>query len=594
MASRYLILSARGLRSTGYSLAQLEARTGLKVVHRGTLGVVLTNDQAGIYFTESKTGVALGRLFSRSNFRLEGPDRPLPVRAHARDSIANLTRTFWGGYIYYQEDSDGRATIFRDPSAAIPCYYVAGGDSFAFASDVSALSALGLLEIALDWPAIDELLRFPNHRSQRTALEGVNELFAGFAFAWDPSSDDLTCHWSPWDHVAGDPSLSFESLSDALRTTVEGCIQAWGNCFDRSLVGLSGGLDSSIITVSLAAHGISPTCLTLATHDPDGDERDYARALCQMLDLPIHERWFSTDDVDLARCSTPHLPRPIGEPFLQSHDTIARQIAQEFGIPAMFRGNGGDAIFCFMQSATPIVDKFLAHGLKPGLWQTIRDVSQMTDASLFEIMVAAMRGGHEQRKSAALKRDDRFLASVELGDPPLHPWLRGRHDALPGRATHVEWVLRVQRFAEGYARDDALELICPLQSQPIVETCLAIPSWQCIHGGINRAVVRQAFANVLPAKLVRRNSKGGPAAFCIEILEAFRPKLRERLLDGLLVANGILDRPAIERYLAYEGPVRDNDYLRLLALADTEAWVRHWYDRAWANVGSGPARRYLP
>jgi asparagine synthase (glutamine-hydrolysing) len=580
MASRYLILSADALRSTGFSLGQVEARTGLKAVHLGTLGVVLVSGETDTWFTESKTGVAIGRLFSQADFRRVAPDRLLPHRAHAHESIASLIENFWGGYIYYQEDADGRATIFRDPSAAMPCYYVADGNKLAFASDIAALTALGLLDIALDWPAIGELLRFPNHRSHSTAIDGLNELFAGFAFSWTTGGEDLTCHWSPWDHVAGDPSLSFESHSDALRTTVEGCIQAWGNCFDRSLVGLSGGLDSSIITVGLAARGLSPTCLTLATHDPDGDERDYARALCQMLDLSIHERWFATDDVDLARCSAPHLPRPIGEPFLQSHDAIARRIAQEFGIPAMFRGNGGDAIFCFMQSATPVVDRFLACGLKPGLWQTVRDASRITDASVPEITAAAIRGRPGQRTSAALKRVDRFLAPAELADPSPHPWLRGWHDALPGRSTHVEWVLRVQRFAEGFARDDALELICPLQSQPIVEACLAIPSWHWIHGGINRAVVRRAFANALPAKLLRRNSKGGPAAFCIEILETFRAELREYLLDGLLVANGILDRTEVERYLSYEGPVRDNDYLRLLALADTEAWARHWAHRA--------------
>lgn len=580
MASRYLILSTDALRSTEFSLGQVEVRTGLKVVHHGTLGVVLVNDQADTWFTVSKTGVAIGRLFSRSDFRRVGPDRPLPHHAHARESIASLIENFWGGYIYYQEDADGRATMFRDPSAGIPCYYLDHGKNFAFASDILALSAVGLLDIVLDLSMIRELLCFPNHRSHFTAIEHLKELFSGFAFSWLPSSDDLTCHWSPWDHVTGDPSLSFERHSDALRTTVEGCIQAWGSCFDRSLVGLSGGLDSSIITASLATGGFSPICLTLATRDPDGDERDYARALCQMLDLPIHERWFATDDVDLARCSAPHLPRPIGEPFLQSHDAIARRIAQEFGIPAMFRGNGGDAIFCFMQSATPVVDRFLAGGLKPGLWRTVRDASRITDASLFEIMVAAIRGRPGQRTSPALKRDDRFLAPADVADPTAHPWLRGRHDALPGRSTHVEWVLRVQRFAEGYARDDALELICPLQSQPIVEACLGIPSWHWVNGGINRAVVRHAFSNALPAKLLRRNSKGGPAAFCIEILETFRAELRERLLDGLLVANGILDRAQVERYLSYEGPVRDNDYLRLLALADTEAWARHWAHRA--------------
>ena len=82
MASRYLILSADALRATGYSLAQVEARTGLQVVHRGTLGVVLVNGQTDTWFTESKTGVAIGRLFSRTDLRRVTPDRLLPHHAH--------------------------------------------------------------------------------------------------------------------------------------------------------------------------------------------------------------------------------------------------------------------------------------------------------------------------------------------------------------------------------------------------------------------------------------------------------------------------------------------------------------------------------
>lgn len=134
----------------------------------------------------------------------------------------------------------------------------------------------------------------------------------------------------------------------------------------------------------------------------------------------------------------------------------------------------------------------------------------------------------------------------------------------------------MQRFAEGYPRKENLELISPLLAQPIVELCLSIPTWQWIEGGINRSVARSAYRGAIPDDILFRTVKGGPDAFSIDILNRFRPTIRELLLDGLLSANGILDRVAVDRYLGMPGPFRDNGYLRLLALVDAEAWARHW------------------
>jgi asparagine synthase (glutamine-hydrolysing) len=351
------------------------------------------------------------------------------------------------------------------------------------------------------------------------------------------------------------------------------------------LVGVSGGLDSSIIAAALARAGCEPQCMTVATRHPEGDERDHARALCSALELPLHEAQFAAAHVDPRRPSGPAPPRPIGEPFLQSYDHLARGVADGQGIGTLFRGNGGDAVFCFMQNAIPIVDRLLVEGPRPALWKTVGDVCRMTESSLSTVLWAALRKAIAGPTSSANREDGRFLlpaagsGSAHAG----HPWLAPRRGVPPGRATHVQWVVRVQRFAEGNRHEADLDLICPLLAQPIIELCLSIPSWEWIAGGINRAAVRSAFADILPQSVLERTTKGGPDAFCIELLDAYRDVIREQLMDGLLAANGVIDRRAVERSLSYLGPPRDNDYLRLLALADAEAWVRHW------SIGTAPS-----
>ena len=46
------------------------------------------------------------------------------------------------------------------------------------------------------------------------------------------------------------------------------------------------------------------------------------------------------------------------------------------------------------------------------------------------------------------------------------------------------------------------------------------------------------------------------------------------LLDGRLAANGLLDLPRIEAYLARDLVEGDFDYFRLIEIGDIERWVR--------------------
>nr|WP_269769800.1 asparagine synthase-related protein [Sphingomonas formosensis] len=121
-----------------------------------------------------------------------------------------------------------------------------------------------------------------------------------------------------------------------------------------------------------------------------------------------------------------------------------------------------------------------------------------------------------------------------------------------------------------------IPMISPLSSQPLVELCLRIPTWMWCSGGINRAVARAAFATDLPAAVLERRSKGGADGLLVDILEHNRGTLIDFLGEGLLAQNRIVDAEQIRARLARSGPTVGEDYIRLLDLADIEAWARAW------------------
>src|SRR3546814_1794953 len=83
--------------------------------------------------------------------------------------------------------------------------------------------------------------------------------------------------------------------------------------------------------------------------------------------------------------------------------------------------------------------------------------------------------------------DRTFLSQTALhhasGDI-RHPWLiPPTGDVLPGKAAHIAMVLRAQYSLDAYSERAGLPVIHPLLSQPVIEHCLAIPTWlQCAGG----------------------------------------------------------------------------------------------------------------
>jgi asparagine synthase (glutamine-hydrolysing) len=318
------------------------------------------------------------------------------------------------------------------------------------------------------------------------------------------------------------------------------------------------------------------------TDDPAGDERMFARALCDKLGLKLNERPYRIEDVDLDEAMAPNLPRPKDRLQALAFERVHHAVAAEVGADAFVTGNGGDHVFGYSQSAAPVADRYLAEGLSRGTLASLIDVCRQTGCSMSDALRQAWELTHSKR-SYRVRPNPLFLHPdfvAGLGQKDWrHPWLDAPDGAFPGKAAHVATILRVQPNLEP-SLGDRYPVLNPLVSQPVVEACLGIPSWVWREGARDRALVRRAFAQGLPAAVLDRRVKGTPGRFAAQLLDHFRPLIRERLLDGHLAANGIIDAVALDEILAGERPVPDLERVRILELVNAEVWVDHWLARA--------------
>lgn len=534
-------------------------------------------------------GAVIGTLFDRY-----GAPRPISVLKAADASAILATRgrhlieRFWGSYVAILSSTDGYL-VLRDPSGMAPCHFTEKGGLYAFGSDPEILMASGFARGDIDWFQLARSLLLQGLPAERSALRGIHDLLPGTSLIFHNGNVTKQMLWNPWDHVIRSHSANPDADSEHLGRTVQNCISSWGQARGAGIAGISGGLDSSIVAACLKRAGKLESGLTLVTTDPLGDERHYCRMLTNHVGVPLSEAHYSLDDISLDRSAVSHRPRPFGRLDAPAYDAAATRAAKEQGVSAFYTGNGGDNVFYLSRSARALADRYVVEGGCFGLARTARDIVALTGANILQVIKLGVRALRLAHSEYVWHADNGYLSSEVIRDqlsaPVQHPWLElPSGGGLPGKAAHIAMLMRMLHSVEGYVERDGVAIVHPLVSQPIVELCLAIPSWLQCKGGLDRAIARDAFTKVLPAEIIFRRGKGSPQSFIYEIFRRFQSQIRERLLDGSLVAESILDRRMLEAALAPTAQKDSFSMLRLSLLVDTEAWITHWRAEAGKSV----------
>ena len=578
MTPRYLIVLGNPAPDRDELLARVCGQTGLQPAFVNSQVAALTNPACRC-IPVGKSGCILGWLFHRNGpaRQLDGLSADEAAAIVSSDGNAMLS-TIWGGYVAAIAGSDS-VRVVRDPSGMLPCYFASCGGFALFASDAETLVATGVA-IDIDFEEIGRQLYRAFVPSPSTALRDIHELLAGFALRVPMANGDQEPWWSPWHHVV-DRGDTPDRAAERLKRIVSHCVHAWASTRGSSLLSVSGGLDSSILAACLARAGTDTICLTMFADDPAGDERTFARALCDHLGLPLIERPYRLEDIDIKEPLAPHLPRPRDRTQANAYERVHLKVATEIGADVFMTGNGGDNVFGYSQSAAPVADRYLTEGIGQEMLRSLVDVCRQTGCSFFDALSQAWRlarGSPAHRvQPNPLFLDPHFASGLDPAELH-HPWLDAPVGALPGKAVHISSILRVQPNLEA-SRGYHLPVFSPLMSQPIVESCLEIPSWEWRSGGRDRSLARRAFAADLPQLLLNRRVKGTPSRFAARLLDHFRGAIRERLLGGRLAAHRIIDTVAVEQVLAGERPVPDLERVRVLELVNAEAWIEHWAAR---------------
>jgi asparagine synthase (glutamine-hydrolysing) len=543
-------------------------------------------------------GVVVGEIFARRTDVED--DRPADVArfnryetSEARQSQGrSLVRKFWGNYVALLLDPErGARFVLNDPAGTLPCYHTQVQGVRVLFSALSDLRMLGE-KPQVDWGyvrsrAVNSLMDL-----DKPSLVGISTVHRGECAKFDKGGGLVSSalYWHPSNFEGAEDLIVDPMLAaKAMRASVRSCLYAVVGQHRSVLTQTSGGLDSSVVLGVLSEAPSKPqiTCYTDYVLGAPSDERRWARLATGRGGHRHIE--LCRDARDIVFRAMPALGPSVEPASYFTHwlrGPKERQFAAEYGATLVLSGDGGDSTFCSTSFVYAVDHSLKRYGLGLRTLRLAASVARRRDRTVWRVLGKSLRRVLVGEGRSDGRRRLSILSSMVSADTKSSvqraEGYQGSSYLKSGGRVTQEMLLRMGTLAfppSFYDLSISAETFSPytvsiLSAQPVFEVCARIPVDVHFDGGRVRGLARRAFADVLPAPILRRQWKDRPLLFVPEVIARNRDYLCEILLDGALVREGILEREALELALR-GGPTRSATLgAEIISHLDLELWLR--------------------
>ena len=561
---------------------------------QGPTAVILaSDDDHAISWSESASGqiVILGTLFPRTSSPVEeGLSKATVINDRDAGMILDtrgqaLVSRWWGDYVAFLSDRDrGSLQVIRGPASTLACFHTRTEGVDVFFDSMSIAKSILTQRLRIAWPHLARSFMGPVCDG-KTDVEEIHEVRPGQSDTVYRGARTVQVLWDPFDPSSCCP-VDRSSAASLLRETIRMCVRTWANAHRSVLVALSGGLDSSVVASCLAPVRQRVVCLNQYAEDFASDERVFARAAAGRVGCRLIEH-LRTADEDFA--SAVHQVPSANCPGLRlpEVDRVEPDYARKFSATAIFRGDGGDELFCRNQLALSLLDLVQDRGLGVDLVALATHAAAAEGVTGWHILARALRHRLRPRRvsfASALSAElDRYsLLTRECLESIRAESSEENSTAVtlaPGRSWQWNLLRASRTFTGPFSRENDAEYVAPLLSQPVIEACLSIPTYYQIASGQDRALTREAFAAELPLSILQRSEKGAAEILASRTVFRNLPFLRTMLLDGVLARQPFIDRHKLEMTLSDSPSTQAASSAPVFSLLGAEIWARAMGER---------------
>jgi asparagine synthase (glutamine-hydrolysing) len=466
--------------------------------------------------------------------------------------------------------------LARDRLGIKPLYYWDGAEGVVFGSELKAVVAAPWVPVEWDMAAVDDFMTYEFVPTPRSIVAGVSKLPAASWLLFDRKAAPAGEPRRFWTlrHTGSPASSSPDDAATELRGRLQTSVR-------RRLMAdvplgafLSGGIDSSIIVglMNQTAGGEVMT-FSIGFADRSYDELAYARTVAAHFRTCHRDELITPDIVGMAGRLAQFYDEPFADVSAFPTWLISSHARQH--VTVALSGDGGDELFAGY-------DHYLAHR-----WaHRLRRVARTRGWSVVQRLLD--RVPPTAAKKGTINTAKRFVEGTRRPDDLEHArWLVfwdlaerralystdalravGERDCfgyyrslLREGADHGFSGLQRQLYADirGYLADDilakvdrasmatSLEVRVPFLDHTVVEYAMNIPDTWKLRGTRSKWILKQAFADLLPAPILARNKQGFSIPMKNWLRGPLQPLLRDLLAPDRIRERGWFEPAEVDR-----------------------------------------------
>jgi asparagine synthase (glutamine-hydrolysing) len=502
------------------------------------------------------------------------------------------------------DERTGSLVLVRDQLGIKPLYYLHRDGSVVFASELKALAGVVGHELEIDLATIVSSMLYYWVPDQRCAYKGVEKLQPGTWAEFSP--DGSRCVHRYWtiadvaaEAAAGPPADLGAVIEDSVTAHLVADVPV--STF------LSGGLDSSIVSVLARRHNEATDAYTITFRAEDQlreampDDAIYARKVAAQYGIDLHEIEIAPDVAELLPRMIDILDEPNGDPAAINTVLIC-EAARAAGVKVLLSGMGADELFggyrkhlaCVTaaqyqhlpesirnRAIRPAVDHLPVaigeRGLRPARWAK----RFLTFADLPE--EAAFRRSYTLYDAAGLTA----LVGSELA--PFVDEVIDEHRVVYEDTTLADHVNRMcladarlflpglnLAYTDRASMAASTEVRVPFVDVDVVRAAFSLPGSDKVKNRAGKVALKRAAEAWLPKEIVYRPKASFGAPIRAWISRDLTELVDDVLVGGEMVRSGLLRRDAVVQLIDEERSGREDRAKQIWQLLCLELW----YDQA--------------
>jgi asparagine synthase (glutamine-hydrolysing) len=527
-------------------------------------------------------------------------------RLKREECLADLIGMF--SFAVYDQEAK---TLFlaRDHFGIKPLFYTFLGDRLAFASELKALVRIPGFNRTINRTALVGAMTYLWVPGNETMFEGCFKLPPAHFMQLDISVPALRPrmreYWRPETRVTHtDETATIEALTACMEASIRRHMIA-----DVPVSSfLSGGLDSSLISVMAARTGVDLSTYTIGTSEEDkkiekmpADER-YARQLADQFHFDHHEIVVKANIIEDLPNMVYTLDEPIGDPAALNTYLICKA-ARNNGVKVLLSGMGADELFFGYrrQRATLLADRY--QRVPAFLRKPMEAVAGRLPVKVFGKGVRVVRWLQRFLSFADLSPEEAYMRSYSYYDgkelnelfltdvSPYYGKLREQHkhfyndngyDEPRNKMCYTDMHLFMNglnlTYTDRASMAASVEVRVPFIDREVVQLALGIAGSLKYKKKQQKYILKKVAERYLPESIIYRPKASFGAPIRSWISNDLRGLIDELLSEQQVKARALFNYAYVKRLIDEDRKGTADHAYRLYQLITLELWMRRYVD----------------